>query len=97
MHESDVPQQHEEYPLSVQQKRIWARQSEQSPVSYAVITVQGELNIQRLQNALNELVEAHEAMRTYYRRQPGYDLVCNVSPIRDRFRWMCCVSMTLAQ
>ncbi|MDK1314049.1 non-ribosomal peptide synthetase [Pseudoalteromonas ardens] len=65
------PQQHEEYPLSVQQKRIWARQSEQSPVSYAVITVQGELNIQRLQNALNELVEAHEAMRTYYRRQPG--------------------------
>ncbi|MBW4678316.1 MAG: AMP-binding protein [Desmonostoc geniculatum HA4340-LM1] len=55
----------EGFKLSPQQKRLWLQQ--QNSVAYRAqlaIRIEGNLNIQRIQEALHQLVERHEIFRT---------------------------------
>ncbi len=58
--------------LSPQQKRVWSVQSPDGFLrSVAMVEIQGEVNADRLRDALRTIVARHEVLRTVYRRQPG--------------------------
>jgi hypothetical protein len=61
-------------PLSYSQERLWFIDKLEGSVQYhipAVLKLEGEVNITALENALKEIVERHEVLRTAIREQEG--------------------------
>jgi amino acid adenylation domain-containing protein/non-ribosomal peptide synthase protein (TIGR01720 family) len=61
-------------PLSYSQERLWFIDKLEGSVQYhipAVLKLEGEVNITALENALKEIVERHEVLRTVIREQEG--------------------------
>jgi amino acid adenylation domain-containing protein len=62
------------FPLSVQQKHLWALEQDARGCPYrvqAAVRIDGELDRERLRTALEGIVRAHEILRTSFRRLPG--------------------------
>jgi amino acid adenylation domain-containing protein/non-ribosomal peptide synthase protein (TIGR01720 family) len=68
------------FELSPQQKRLWALQRDgQAPFfGHAVVLIEGELDRERLEAALRDLVTRHEILRTRFERAPGLVLPLQV-------------------
>ena len=62
----------EGFRLSPQQKRIWLLQESEQPycVSCSVL-IEGRLDREALNSAINEVMERHEILRTTYKRLSG--------------------------
>ncbi|WP_219194688.1 surfactin non-ribosomal peptide synthetase SrfAB [Bacillus velezensis] len=63
------------YPLSSAQKRMYVlNQLDRETISYnmpSVLLMEGEVNISRLQKALNQMINRHESLRTSFIDQKG--------------------------
>ncbi|MED4526573.1 condensation domain-containing protein, partial [Bacillus velezensis] len=63
------------YPLSSAQKRMYVlNQLDRETISYnmpSVLLMEGEVNISRLQEALNQMINRHESLRTSFIDQKG--------------------------
>jgi NRPS condensation-like uncharacterized protein len=62
----------EGFRLSPQQKYLWLLQ--QDSLAYrasCAIQIEGNLNVEALKAALNQIVDRHESLRTTFHRQPG--------------------------
>jgi amino acid adenylation domain-containing protein len=60
------------YPLSPQQKQLWSWHEEgHVPTAQIAVLLEGTLNVQRLNEALQTIVERHEILRTTFRRNRG--------------------------
>ncbi|MBV2197917.1 hypothetical protein KQR56_20270 [Bacillus velezensis] len=63
------------YPLSSAQKRMYVlNQLDRETISYnmpSVLLMEGEVNISRLQEALNQMINRHESLRTSFIDQNG--------------------------
>ncbi len=74
-------EQFEGYRLSAQQERLWRLQQDSATTSYRVqglIEIAGPLDRERLQEALDRVVQRHEILRTGFRRIPGLALPVQV-------------------
>jgi len=61
------------FPLSAEQRRVWAVQGPASVLRVqCALIVEGALDPPRLRTGAEELVAAHEILRTTYRRPPGH-------------------------
>jgi amino acid adenylation domain-containing protein len=61
-------------PLSFAQRRVWLTDQLQGSSHYVIsvaLSVQGRLNLSALQQAMNQIVERHETLRTVYRAVDG--------------------------
>ncbi|HNB74004.1 MAG TPA: condensation domain-containing protein, partial [Acidobacteriota bacterium] len=69
----------EGYPLSLQQKRLWHFQTDQTPFrTTAAILINANLNVDKLKQALEQIVGRHEILRTVFRQLPGMKLPVQV-------------------
>ena len=69
----------EGYPLSLQQKRLWHFQADQTPFrTAAAILINTSLNLEKLRQALDQIVQRHEILRTVFRQLPGMKLPVQV-------------------
>ncbi|MEE8584564.1 MAG: condensation domain-containing protein, partial [Acidobacteriota bacterium] len=77
---SQIPSQVPEgLPLSPQQRRLWLLQQESCAYqAQCSILIQGELNRERLKNALNQLVDFHQILRTAFQFTPGFKIPSQV-------------------
>jgi hypothetical protein len=69
----------EGFRLSPQQKYLWLLQ--QDSLAYrasCAIQIGGNLNVQALKSALNQIVDRHESLRTTFHRQPGIKISIQV-------------------
>jgi amino acid adenylation domain-containing protein len=67
----------EGFPLSVQQRRIWAAGPEGAQRLRALL-LEGELDTRALRESLGAVVERHEILRTTFQRAPGLRLPLQV-------------------
>ena len=67
----------EGFPLSVQQRRVWASGPEGAQRVRALL-LEGRLDAEALRRALGAVVERHEILRTTFRRAPGLRLPLQV-------------------
>ena len=67
----------EGFPLSVQQRRIWAARPEAAHRLRALL-LEGQLDVGALREALGAVVERHEILRTTFRPTPGLRLPLQV-------------------
>lgn len=68
------PDMNEGFRLSPQQQRIWLLQGLQSADEYQVngaVVIEGNLDIERLKMAINQVMERHEILRTTFPCLPG--------------------------
>jgi amino acid adenylation domain-containing protein len=79
----------EGYQLSSQQKYIWSLQNQNPETSYRIVTgvlIEGNLNYDLLDRALNQIVNCYEILRTNFQYLPGMQFPIQV--ICDRnFIW----------
>jgi len=80
----------EGFRLSQQQKGLWALQQEGShPYSaFSVICVEGLLQVQVLENAVNTVVQRHEILRTTFHLTPGIKTPFQVISPTPQFSWV---------
>lgn len=71
----------EGFRLSPQQKRLWLLQQEAQNQPYrsqSVVRIEGNLNIERLKVALQQVIDRHEILRTNFQCLPGMTLPLQV-------------------
>jgi amino acid adenylation domain-containing protein len=69
------------YRLSPQQRRVWRAQQDASTNVYraqCALVIEGDLDPQRLEDAIRSVVGQNEILRTAFHRQPGYKLPIQV-------------------
>ncbi|MBD2128004.1 amino acid adenylation domain-containing protein [Microcoleus sp. ZQ-A2] len=74
--------------LSPQQKHLWLLQ--QDSLAYCAscaIQIEGNLNVQALKSALNQIVNRHESLRTTFHRQPGIKIPIQVIAESGTLSW----------
>jgi amino acid adenylation domain-containing protein/thioester reductase-like protein len=78
----------EGFRLSPQQKRLWLLQ--QDSLAYhaqCAIRIEGKLNAEILKQALEQVVNRHEILRTAFHRQPGIKVPIQVIADRGTISW----------
>ncbi len=65
----------EGFQLASQQSRLWAAQKGAPRWSHCIVEISGQLQVNRLEQALQALVERHEMLRTVFQRLPGRKVV----------------------
>jgi amino acid adenylation domain-containing protein/thioester reductase-like protein len=78
----------EGFRLSPQQKRLWLLQ--QDSLAYRAqgsIQIEGKLKAEILKEALEQVVNRHEILRTSFHRQPGIKVPIQVIADRGRISW----------
>src|SRR4028118_1233780 len=78
----------EGFRLSPQQKHLWLLQ--QDSLAYrasCAIQVEGNLNVQALKSALNQIVNRHENLRTTFHRQSGVKIPIQVIAESGSLTW----------
>jgi amino acid adenylation domain-containing protein len=78
----------EGFRLSPQQKHLWLLQ--QDSLAYrasCAIQIEGNLNVQALKSALNQIVDRHESLRTTFHRQPGIKIPIQVIAESGTLSW----------
>jgi amino acid adenylation domain-containing protein len=76
-----VAEEIEGFRLSPQQRRVWRLQQEVSTNVYraqCAAEIEGDLDPDRLENAIRSVVRRNEILRTAFHRQPGYKLPVQV-------------------
>ncbi|WP_159882307.1 non-ribosomal peptide synthetase [Paenibacillus puerhi] len=73
---ADLPSEHRDhYPASSAQKRLYAlHQLQPESLNYnlvAMIEIEGSLNVRALENALNQVIDKQESLRTYFAEANG--------------------------
>jgi len=71
----------EGFPLSPQQKRLWMLQQDEDSQTYRVqgaVLIQGNLNTQLLESALQKVIERYEILRTNFQALPGMSVPLQV-------------------
>ncbi|MFJ7213483.1 amino acid adenylation domain-containing protein [Amycolatopsis sp. NPDC098790] len=78
----------EGYRLSAQQRRLWRRAETGAPAwAQVLLAVDGPLEHDRLVRALEDVVAAHEILRTSYHRVPGVRIPVQVAGDGDPVSW----------
>jgi thioester reductase-like protein/amino acid adenylation domain-containing protein len=78
----------EGFRLSPQQKHLWLLQ--QNSLAYrasCAIQIEGNLNVEALKSALNQIVNRHENLRTTFHRQPGIKIPIQVIAESGTLSW----------
>src|SRR5215468_3125135 len=75
------------FKLSLQQERAWLHHETGVPTfAHCIVAIDGNLDVERLKGALQQLVSEFEILRTVFRRQTGIKLPFQViqeqAPIR---------------
>ncbi|CUS39187.1 Putative Multi-domain non-ribosomal peptide synthetase (fragment) [Candidatus Nitrospira nitrificans] len=74
--------------LSPQQKRLWALQQTFGDVwSQGTLVIHGELDVVRLERAVDAAVAKHETFRTLFRREPGVKVPLQVIVEQSKPTW----------
>ena len=69
----------EGFRLSPQQKHLWSLQQDSLAYrAYCAIRIEGNLNVQALKLAFNQIVNRQENLRTTFHRQPGIKIPIQV-------------------
>lgn len=67
------------FELSPQQKQLWLAGADQFAFNSVIsVAIEGSLDAGKLQHALHQVVERHEALRTTFARRPGMRLALQV-------------------
>ncbi|HEX5708929.1 MAG TPA: condensation domain-containing protein, partial [Pyrinomonadaceae bacterium] len=79
----------EGFRLSKGQARLWPRQHKHTPAyrAQAAILVEGEVEADRLREAVRRTVARHEILRTTFQSIPGVSIPLQVIDERARFDW----------
>ncbi|MGD6900414.1 non-ribosomal peptide synthetase [Bacillus infantis] len=86
--ENNIPKRENtsEYPLSYAQERMWfAEEMNASSATYNVplaMRILGPINILKLEEALNSIVQKHEVLRAHYKNEHGMPLQ-SITPYRE--------------
>src|SRR5437867_12691647 len=76
------------FKLSSQQERAWLQHESGAPqFAQCVIELGGEINVEKLKPALQELIAKYEILRTVFRRQTGLKLPFQVIQEDPKFRF----------
>jgi amino acid adenylation domain-containing protein len=76
------------FPLSPQQKQLWDGQHDgQTRTAQLALLLEGPLDVQRLRNSLQKMVERHEVLRTRFQRSSGMKYPFQVVNPRADFSW----------
>jgi len=78
----------EGFRLSPQQKHLWLLQQDSLAYrAFCAIQIEGNLNVQALKSALNQIVNRHESFRTTFHRQPGIKIPIQVIAKSRTLSW----------
>src|SRR5437899_1332985 len=76
------------FQLSLQQKRLWSWQGDgQLAVAQVALRLEGKLDVQRLKDALQKIVERHEMLRTTFQRSSGMKFPFQVVNVSAALSW----------
>lgn len=76
------------FQLAPQQKRLWQLQQNSSAFcSQSSILIKGSLQLEILQNAIGQIVERHDILRTGFYRLPGVKTPVMVVADKNSFNW----------
>ncbi|WP_036486324.1 non-ribosomal peptide synthetase [Myxosarcina sp. GI1] len=74
--------------LSPQQKHLWSLQPNSSAYrAQCAVNLEGELDVEILQQAIKQIVNRHEILRTRFVRQPGMIMPMQVIETVSNFSW----------
>src|SRR5215217_2654771 len=77
----------EGFHLSPQQKNLWLLQQTDQYRAFSVIRIEGPLQVQLLENAVNTVVQRHEILRTTFHLAPGIKTPFQVISPTPQFSW----------
>ncbi len=74
--------------LSPQQKRLWSYQAENPAYrAQCSVLISGKVDLERLQSAIQTVVNRHDILRTQFRRIPGMKTPVMVIDNQSGFHW----------